>query len=523
MDRLPIRLSLWYLIQLLFLCNAYFFTARLGLSLDAVGGFATLVWPPTAIALAALYLYGYRLWPGIFLGAFLVNLWTGAPILVALGIGIGNTLEAIIGIYLLHRFDDSPHLFENVRSVVKFIFLVAFIATLVSATIGVFSLWLGGIVPSLNIPITLSAWWVGDILSALIIFPLLIIVLSKNYTNTIKSNPWEAIGLLLITTIINVIIFWSPSGELREASLLYLVFLPLTWSAFRFGVFGTVISIFLTSRIAIWSTVYEHGPFVQMSLSEGLTYLQLFMAVIAITFLVFSAVVSELKKAVATRDTFMNIASHELKTPITSLRLYTQVIEKQINGREDIPILTSSLSKINRQIDKLMTLIEDLLNVSRIQLDKLELHQEAFDLQVLVQEVVSDIQVDSLHHTIVTKGTLSKNIFADRDRIGQVLINLLNNAIKYSPHADTVLIVLKDEKDKARVIIQDFGIGIHPDHHQIIFNRFYRIISANNTEIPGLGIGLFISQEIIRRHGGQIEIKSELGKGSEFSFCLACT
>src|SRR6266568_716961 len=163
-----------YGVEILILFVIYFSTARLGLSLGAVSRFATLVWFPSGIAVAALLLFGYRLWPGILMGAFLVNLFNGAPLLVAVGIGIGNTLEALVGTYLLKR-NRFSHALDHLRDVLFLALLAMPLSTLISATIGVSSLLLGKVIAFSAYYPTWRAWWIGDMISILILTPFLLI------------------------------------------------------------------------------------------------------------------------------------------------------------------------------------------------------------------------------------------------------------------------------------------------------------------------------------------------------------
>src|SRR2546428_6385137 len=153
-----------YLGEILALFAIYFSTARLGLSLDAVSRFATLVWLPSGLAVAALLLFGYRLWPGILLGAFLVNLFNGAPPVVAVGIGIGNTLEALVGTYLLKRHGFS-HALDRLRDVLLLVLLAIPLSTIISATLGVSSLLVGKVISFSSYYPTWRAWWIGDMIS----------------------------------------------------------------------------------------------------------------------------------------------------------------------------------------------------------------------------------------------------------------------------------------------------------------------------------------------------------------------
>ncbi len=227
----------------------------------------------------------------------------------------------------------------------------------------------------------------------------------------------------------------------------------------------------------------------------------------------------ELEKAIGLRDNFISIASHELKTPVTSLKIYTEMLHRTFSQKGDATT-TDYLSKIIKQIDKLTLLIQDLLNVARIQSNQLTFRIEKFDLNVMTQEVVENTQQITNKHNIQLKGKVNKKIWGDRERISQVLINLLTNGIKYSPKADKIIVILKEGKDGAIVAVQDFGIGINKSHQKKIFDRFYRINDIKEKTFPGLGIGLFISQTIIKRHGGEITIKSVPGEGSTFQFTL---
>ena len=225
------------------------------------------------------------------------------------------------------------------------------------------------------------------------------------------------------------------------------------------------------------------------------------------------------QQAVRMRDDFISVASHELKTPVTSLQLYTQSLEKKLE-RAKHPVEASYIERMDRQIHRLRLLISDLLDVSRLQAGKLEFRMEAFDIKEVVEDVIETLQPTTDKHLLSTDGSITSQVYGDRDRIGQVLTNLVSNAIKYSPNADNVVIRLRQEKERAVITVRDFGIGIDPKQQARIFERFYRVADTGEHTFPGLGMGLFISREIIRRHDSDISIKSERNKGSEFSFSL---
>lgn len=228
---------------------------------------------------------------------------------------------------------------------------------------------------------------------------------------------------------------------------------------------------------------------------------------------------AEAQKAVVVRNDFISLASHELKTPLTSLKMYVQMLERQYAKKGD-NTYQSYIEKMNRQTDKLTQLVSDLLDVSKIQHGKLEFSMEALDLDVLVKDTVEAVQNTTDKHKLLVEGSVQRKVLADQYRIYQVLTNLLTNAIKYSPQADKVIVRLYQEKDYAIVMVKDFGIGIQPSQQKKIFSQFYRVENPEQETFPGLGMGLYISQEIIRRHGGTMSVVSHKGKGSQFTFTL---
>ena len=227
----------------------------------------------------------------------------------------------------------------------------------------------------------------------------------------------------------------------------------------------------------------------------------------------------EAQKAIQVRDDFISIASHELRTPVTSLKLYVAVLQKQLArvGEENV---VHSLTKMDAQLNKLTQLIKDLLNVSKIEVGRLDFQQELFDLNEVVKETVEQIQPTTRKHDIHIEGMISQPAWGDKERVGQVITNLLTNAIKYSPQADTIIVRVTSTPDAAVVSVEDFGIGIEQEHIHAIFERFYRVSDPDEKTFPGLGIGLYISHEIIKRHGGTLSVESEKGRGSVFSFTL---
>ncbi len=229
--------------------------------------------------------------------------------------------------------------------------------------------------------------------------------------------------------------------------------------------------------------------------------------------------ITEKKELDRQKDAFIGIASHELKTPITTLSAYTQLLESRIKHKgdtKDAYLLQNILSQTNR----ITALVDDLLHVSRIQSGKLELTLKKIDLNELIRKTIIDFQYINASHEIIEKGSIQAKVLADENRIRQVLINFLTNAIKYSPKADKIIIHLTSEKNNALIGVQDFGLGITKEDIPHLFTRFYRSKEKSERNVSGFGLGLYISSEIIKKHRGKIWVESEEGKGSTFYFSL---
>jgi PAS domain S-box-containing protein len=228
-----------------------------------------------------------------------------------------------------------------------------------------------------------------------------------------------------------------------------------------------------------------------------------------------SQLFEEVKALNAKKDEFIALASHELKTPLTTIKGYLQVLQKNEQNKVSGLFIEKSL----KQVNTLNNLISDLFDISKIEAGKLQLFYEEFDMRELLLDAIETIHYSSTTHKAIFEGSKSSiHVHADKQRIEQVISNLITNAIKYSPDADTVTITLIGSSDEVIVKVRDQGFGLSPDQQSKIFTRFYRAV--NNPNISGLGLGLYLSKEIIDRHKGTIYVNSELGKGSEFFFSI---
>ncbi|HLS94511.1 MAG TPA: ATP-binding protein [Sphingobacterium sp.] len=221
------------------------------------------------------------------------------------------------------------------------------------------------------------------------------------------------------------------------------------------------------------------------------------------------------------KDEFLSIASHELKTPLTSIKAYVQLLERAIKDDPN-DLVHKYTSRVQAQVGKLNNLVTDLLDISKLDNGKLKMNKKAFDFENLLSNAIDTIRHthDHVQIRIEREGdVITREVVGDEVRIEQVLINYLTNAIKYAPHTDRVIVRTATDDRFLRVEVTDFGIGI-PEHKQKdIFEKFYRV-EESSLKFQGLGIGLYICAEIIRQHGGQYGLKSQVGKGSTFYFTI---
>ena len=271
----------------------YFAGAKLGLSMAFVAEQVTPVWPPTGIALAALLVFGHRVWPGIFAGAFLANATAAEPLATAAGIALGNTLEAVVAAGLLRAVGFRPSL-ERLRDVLALAVFAAALSPVIAATIGVVSLAAGGVQPWSAFRSLWWVWWVGDAMGALVIAPALLVWSAPSPLGRDHRRPVEAAVLLVSAILMSVAVFANGPGARAPGYPLYYMMFPLVvWAALRFGQRATTAVVLIASAIAIWSTVHERGPFAVGVVGESLILLQLFMAVVAVTTMLLAAGITE--------------------------------------------------------------------------------------------------------------------------------------------------------------------------------------------------------------------------------------
>jgi len=227
--------------------------------------------------------------------------------------------------------------------------------------------------------------------------------------------------------------------------------------------------------------------------------------------------ITEFKRLQQQKDDFISIASHELKTPITSLKASLQLLER-VKHDPTSELIPKLIDQSSRSMHKISALVEDLLNVSRASKTELKLNKTAFTIAEMLNSCCSHVRIAGKHRLIV-QGDMQLQVTADEHSVDQVVVNLVNNAVKYAPDSKDIFMTISREGDMAKIAVRDTGPGIAPEKIPHLFDRYYRAESSG-FQNSGLGLGLYICAEIIKRHGGDIGVVSELGKGSTFWFTL---
>ena len=536
--RIPLRGRFPLALSILGLAAAYFVAGKIGLSLALVNTSTTAVWPPTGIALAALLLAGRGVWPGITIGALLVNVTTTADLTSSIGIAVGNTLEAIIGAHLVSRFANGSRALERPQDVLKFAGLAALLSTVVSATIGTTSLWLAGLADAARLGAIWFTWWLGDASGALVVAPALL-TLAHADLRKMSSRLVERLALFAAAILTGLLLFAGsePLSVSRDPVAVF-SFPVLVWAAFRFGPPETTAAALILAVIADWGTLHGVGPFARGDQNESLLALQAFMGVAVVTSEMLAAAVLDRQRAETAlrttehrlrgvaeesariREEFLSIATHELRTPLAGLRGYIQLAEQSLDRGQDDRVRNAFHAAL-RQSDRLASLIAQLLDASQVHTGALIVEPITTDLSELVARAVEAERLDNETHTWVVDIAPDFRASVDPVRFEQVAVNLLDNAMKFTPAGGTITVRLTGTAAEVRLEVEDQGIGIAADRIGQIFERFYR--AHDDRGLVGLGLGLYITRQIVEHHGGQIAVASEPGRGSSFTVTVPRT
>jgi len=514
----------------------YFISGKLGLMLASLHASASPVWPPAGIALATMILFGYRTWPAIFAGAFLVNVTTAGNVATSFAIATGNTLEALAGAWLVNRFAGGKNLCDRPQSVFKFA-LVAAISTIISPAFGVTSLTVAGFAEWRDYGAIWLTWWLGDATGDLVFAPLVLLwsVGSKRHWN--KKEAAEVGTLLLLLVLLSSIVFggWIEISD-RNYPIAFICGPIVIWMAFRFTQRETGTGIFILSALAVWGTLLGFGPFVRGTENQSLVTLQSWIAVLTITAMALSAGMAERRRieqelqqqksvvetANRTKDHFLAMLSHELRTPLTPVISTLESLETEPAQTEGT---RSALAMIRRNVELETQLIDDLLDFTRIARDKMQLRFVPVDTHLAISNVVEICRAEVESKNLRVDLNLRANkhhVAADAAKFQQIIWNLLKNAVKFTRDSGEIAISSSNPSPEVLMItVRDTGIGMEPDVMQRIFDPFEQGNRSFERRLGGLGLGLAISKSLAQAHGGRLTAQSDgRDHGSTFIFSM---
>jgi signal transduction histidine kinase/CheY-like chemotaxis protein len=537
--------------RLLFLVVLYVLTGRLGLSLSQGEPETTLIWPPTGLSLAALLLYGRRMWPGVFVGALVVNAWNGSGPLVAVGISVGNTLEAVVGALLLQRVAGFRATLERVRDVLAFLLFGALTCTLVSATIGVSVLALAGELEA-GFGNAWRTWWLGDIGGAVVVAPPLLVSRygSPAWRELLRrGESWLVLALIVTTSLM------AFGGALTGSWAQLATFLPfpfLVWSGGRLGPRGAVLGAFGVSLVAVVGTSLGHGPFAgDPRLHTDFMLLWSYILTLGAVGMILAAAIAEREMSDRRRsseeDSRLELErrihqaqrleslgllaggiAHDFNNILTAIRGNAELLGVQVG---DDPALRERLDQIEKASDRAADLCRRLLAYA----GRRRPDNKVLSLAHLVEETCELVK-PSIPLRIDLDLTVSGDTPAlegDATLLRQVIMNLVLNAAEAigeqngSIDVETGALEL-DERTLARLVagsdalpgrfayveVRDTGKGMDARTRERIFDPFY------STKNEGRGLGLASVLGIVQTHGGAIEVRSAPGRGASFRVLL---
>jgi signal transduction histidine kinase len=484
------------------------------------------------------------MWPAVFIGAFVVNVLKGT-VATTWGIAAGNTLEALVGAWLVREFAGGAEAFARPQSVIRFVAHAAILSTMVSATLGVTSLCLGGLAPWKQFGAVWLTWWLGDMVSDVLVAPALLIWITFPRPRLNRERILEAGALLLAIVAIGAVIFPETIPALdKNIPISYLALLPMLWAAIRFGQRGAASAAVVTSAIALAGTLHGYGPFAKSDPNQSMLLLQAFVGTLAVTALLLAAVSSDraaaasaltvaqeqlrrhaetLEKTVADRtaelratnaelEAFSYSLSHDLRAPLRSIRGFTMMALDE--HRAELGASAANLERVIRATDRMDRLIQDVLAFSRV--SRQQIVVEPVDVEKLVRGIVQERQELQPPGAEVEVRAPLLMVRGDQASLTQCVTNLLDNAVKFTAPEIVPKVRIRCEAggEKVRLWFEDNGIGIERETQSKIFDLFQR--GHTDGAYEGTGVGLAIVRRAVERMGGKVGVVSEIGRGSKF-------
>ena len=509
----------------------YVVGGKLGLSMATLYRSASLVWPPTGIAIAALLVLGRSAWPAVTVAAFAVNVMVSHQVGSSLAIAAGNTLEAVVAAFLVERFANGTRAFDRAPDYFLYLLFAGLVATVVSATIGVTSLCLAGEPAWAEFGPTWGTWWLGDMGGALIVAPPIILWAASPRPRWTRGQILEFVAILVALAVLGDRVFTRfLFPDLGTVPVMSLVGPPLIWSALRFGPRVTATASFLLAALATTGTLMHRGYFATVPAHSAFLLLQTYLLVSISTTMVLAVVgrerqralelleakTLELERSNTDLEQFAYVASHDLQEPLRNLLLYLELVEHEtgsgLSGKSREHLGVARQSGV-----RMRGLIQDLLAYARTGVRKQT--STEVDVREVARTVIGDLKSSIEESRAKVEVGLLPRLRTDPIQVGEVLQNLIGNAIKFRRGAEPRVQVGSLRQDgEWRFYVRDDGIGIAPSEQERVFEIFHRLNPRDRYS--GNGIGLATCKRIIERLGGRIWIESKPGSGSTLWFTL---
>jgi signal transduction histidine kinase/CheY-like chemotaxis protein len=520
----------------------YFALAKGGLALASIHPSATPIWPPTGVALAAVLLWGYRTWPAIFTAAVIVNATTAGSVATAIAIATGNSLEAVVGAYLINRWSSGCNTFSTPNSVAKFALICFVIATPISASIGLTSLATAGYIERTNFANAWVTWWLGDVTGALVIAPVIVLWASSHYHAFNRNEFLETVGVLATAAAVGLIAF-SPLIEQTPSRdpLGFLAILPMLWAALRRGPRDTATVALVLAGITIWGTLTGGGPFTTADLNVSFLLVLMFLISITVPSLLLSADVEvrkkaeeslrraqidlerkvaertqELELANAAKSRFLAMASHDLRQPLHALGLFVAQLRTPLKSGER----TKTIERVDATRKEMDEMFNSLLDISRLDAGILTPKITEFPIARLLQKIETRFDQATREKGLRLRVRRSDAwVRSDAMLLERILLNLVSNAVRYTLRGG-IIVGCRRRGEMLRIEVWDSGPGIPEDQKQNIFGEFFQLPAPERNRYGGLGLGLAIVDRLRLLLNHQIDLASTVGRGSRFAILV---
>jgi len=520
----------------------YFVLAKGGLALASVHPSATPIWPPTGLALAAVLLWGYRTWPAIFIAAVIANATTAGSVATAIAIATGNTLEAVVGAYLVNRWSRGRHTFSRPNSVAKFALICIVIATPISASIGLTSLATAGYIDRTNFTDAWVTWWLGDVTGALVIAPVIVLWASSNDHAFNRDDCLETVGVLATAAAVGLIAF-SPLIEQTPGRdpLGFLAILPMLWAALRRGPRDTATVALVLAGITVWGTLTGGGPFTTANLNVSFLLVLMFLISITVPSLLLSADVEvrkrgekrlrraqvelerkvaertqELELANAAKSRFLAMASHDLRQPLHALGLFIAQLRMPLRSGERIRTI-ELVDATRKEMDEMLN---SLLDMSKLDAGILIPTITEFPIARLLQKIETTFD-QATRETGLRLRVRRSNAWVRSDAmlLERILLNLVSNAVRYTLRGG-IIVGCRRRGQMLRIEVWDSGPGIPEDQKQNIFGEFFQLAARDRNRYGSMGLGLAIVDRLRLLLNHPIDLASIVGRGSRFAILV---